>query len=599
MLTVDDYAGFAEVNGLCCVWGNGGYNLYVDYEKVYSREGERAFRFDNVVFNEKGIIEEPVAVTFEFQLDEYAGETAWQIELPEPDHTLLYIHPPYEGMENALFSETVYLSPGVEYSLILRDLWGDGFCCSVGNGYFNIYYGNATDTNMIISSGTGEFTGRYKEELFTIVPPNRTISENVLNSISEDVEEGEEEVTFFPLVGSAIDGEKFRGEFGNSISSNDDGTILAVADTESVHVFRLINSNGTKDWTGENAEIILPSSCGAPSPGLSATIRSTIVIDISRSGRYLAVGCPFSSSKDGTIENAGRVEVYQKDSAVSWQLVGDAIYGKVENGLFGAAISMSGDGQAVAIGSPYLATVSENQGGLWTQSVQLNSANMSLSVDAVVLDRTGKVMAIGGKALDGGSAVVRVYRSSEDGSWIELGSGIEGDLDETSYKCDLSGDGTVLAVSNAYIDKAKKREVNSALDVRAFSWDEASWEWKLLGESLHGNAPGEKSGYFVTLNDDGTVMGMGDPGGRRTGNGDVTGHAHIYWYDKSSHTWQQLGPNEYGENGGDQFGYGVKLSSNGRAFTVTAPYNRGGSDFEHGRFYVYNISDLEKYISNL
>jgi hypothetical protein len=152
-----------------------------------------------------------------------------------------------------------------------------------------------------------------------------------------------------------------------------------------------------------------------------------------------------------------------------------------------------------------------------------------------------------------------------------------------------------VAVSNYYVGTAgpAKGQLNDALDVRAFEWIENLGEWVILGENLHGYSPGQKSGYFVTLSDDGMLMGMGDPGRRGEDEGVITGHAHVYWYN--GETWVQLGPNKYGDVTGDQFGYSVAFSGDGRSFAVAAPYSRKNYGYAHGRVSVFDI-DLDSYM---
>jgi hypothetical protein len=87
-------------------------------------------------------------------------------------------------------------------------------------------------------------------------------------------------------------------------------------------------------------------------------------------------------------------------------------------------------------------------------------------------------------------------------------------------------------MSNYYIGEAgaagpSEGKMNKALDARAFEWNEKDEEWVQLGENLHANEMGARSRYFITLSDDGMLLGMGDPGKRDSEGGSVTGHAHI------------------------------------------------------------------------
>jgi hypothetical protein len=150
----------------------------------------------------------------------------------------------------------------------------------------------------------------------------------------------------------------------------------------------------------------------------------------------------------------------------------------------------------------------------------------------------------------------------------------------------LSGDGTIVAVSSYYVGVigSAHAESNDALDARALKYSPDLNQWIPLGENLHASAPGPKSGYFISLSDDGMIIAMSDPGTPGLSGGDVTGHAHIFKYDGDS--WMQQGPNKNGEAPGDQFGFDVSISGDGRHFAVGAPFN-WGSGVERGRVYVY------------
>lgn len=359
------------------------------------------------------------------------------------------------------------------------------------------------------------------------------------------------------------------------------------------------------DWIKTNGDTIVPVNCGElanDDDEASIAIRSNVVVDLSRNGKYVAIGCPFADSYDYTnetfVQGAGKVELYQEVDDGSWDIVGTPIYGSVANAHFGASVSLSGNGGQLAIGTPGSnggVTVWAINQGEWIQfGDTIEAETLLLSVSTVSLSSDGSILAMSGIPLPGGDAVVEIY-GLVLGAWAQMGDGIEGQLQDTSYICDLSGNGQVVAVSNYYVGDGvgpAQGALNDALDVRAFEWSESQQAWMLMGENLHASAPGQKSGYFISLSDDGKLMGMGDPG-RRTESGDITGHAHVYYYDGSE--WIQLGPNEYGEGAGDQFGFSIALSSSGNSLLVSAPFSRG-KGYEHGRVVVYDI-DVDLFLT--
>mmetsp|Transcript_55752 Transcript_55752/g.135085 ORF Transcript_55752/g.135085 Transcript_55752/m.135085 type:complete len:307 (+) Transcript_55752:1050-1970(+) len=294
---------------------------------------------------------------------------------------------------------------------------------------------------------------------------------------------------------------------------------------------------------------------------------------------------------------AGKVQTYFLNEG-NVEKLGEPILGELQDGYLGGSVSLDSDGSFMAVGGPGaagLAQVYSFSLGEWnSRGNGIVAEALGLSVDSVSLSLTGDVLAVGGVPVAGQSVVVRVYEFFT-GDWREVGRGVSGDLQQTAYMVALSGDGQKIAVSNYYLGVSglAQGEQNDALDVRAFQFNSNSGDWELLGSNLHAFAPGVKSGYFVTLSDDGLIMGMGDPG-RQVDDGSVTGHSHIYYF--TGEEWIQVGPNMDGEAAGDQNGYSVAISGDGTHFAVSAPTNRGRG-FEFGRVYVYDI-DREPYLAD-
>jgi hypothetical protein len=418
------------------------------------------------------------------------------------------------------------------------------------------------------------------------------------------------EEPFFDQIGSGLDGDaEVDGEFGSSLSLSGDGATLAVANTNSVIIYRL--EEGPADGDADDASdwmpygpAIMPPGCGGAvvdsvlSESVSFALRSDIVVDLSRHGKTVAIGCPLSSSSvNGTEqENSGRVEIYQETDG-AWELSGEPLFGGKAGDFLGASVSLSSSGTTLAVGTPGPegnVQVFKMEQDEWVPHCEsIESSSLLISVGSVSMSADGLVLAVGGMSLAGGDSAVRMYRYISD-DWKAMGNGIDGNLEDTAYIANLAGNGRIVAVSNYYVGNAglAQEKLNDALDARAFEWSENLEEWVIMGENLHGYDPGQKSGYFVTLSDDGLLMGMGDPGRRGEDEGAITGHAHIYGYN--GETWVQLGPNKYGEDTGDQFGYSVAFSGDGRSFAVAAPFNRDNG-FEHGRVSIFDI-DLDGYM---
>ncbi|PNW29222.1 T9SS type A sorting domain-containing protein [Formosa algae] len=103
-------------------------------------------------------------------------------------------------------------------------------------------------------------------------------------------------------------------------------------------------------------------------------------VDLSDDGNILVVGNPYSTQAGSS---SGRVFIYAYDGE-EWSQIGDTINGDTEWAITGAAVSISGDGQYVAVGSPYHGTDESKPGRV----VVYNISQLVLSTDEVVADDT-------------------------------------------------------------------------------------------------------------------------------------------------------------------------------------------------------------------
>ena len=67
------------------------------------------------------------------QTDNYGGESSWEILNFEDN--VVAASPPLQN--NTLINTMVFLPAG-EYAFVMYDSFGDGICCSFGQGFFGI-----------------------------------------------------------------------------------------------------------------------------------------------------------------------------------------------------------------------------------------------------------------------------------------------------------------------------------------------------------------------------------------------------------------------------------------------------------------------------
>ena len=199
---------------------------------------------------------------------------------------------------------------------------------------------------------------------------------------------------------------------------------------------------------------------------------------------------------------------------------------------------------------------------------------------SVSLNSYGTIVAIGARYNDGNgtnSGHVRVYKLSGN-SWVQLGSDIDGEApgDQSGYSVSLSHDGKIVAIGATSNDD---NGTNSG-HVRVYQWNDVSWIQ--LGSDIDGEAPGDQSGYSVSLSHDGKIVAIGATS--NDDNGTNSGHVRVYqWNDVS---WIQLGSDIDGEAPGDQSGHSVSLNSDGTIVAIGATLNDGnGANSGHVRVY--------------
>ena len=364
-----------------------------------------------------------------------------------------------------------------------------GSCVSLsgdGNTMAIQVYKNNTDINL---NNSGD----------TIVKVYRLINNN-WSQIGEDL-------TQYTFPENSFD-------VNSSISINKDGTVLVIGnfanDKNTINVYKYENES----WNNYGSIIV----------GLTNDYTG-FCVSVNDEGSIIAFGAP---SNDNDI---GRVKVYQmKDD---WEQLGGNIYGKMNNGEFGTCVSLNSSGHRIAI-SALLANsngttyIYEWDGSYWNQLGQdiIGENSGDYSGYIISLSGDGNIVAIGAAYNDGingnDSGHVRVYQYS-NGSWIQLGDDIDGEasFDYSGLGVSLSSDGRVVAIG-AY----KNDGVNGIDSGHVRVYEYINEGWIQLGEDIDGEATNDISGITVSLSDDGTIVAIGAPW--NDNNGTNSGQVKVY-----------------------------------------------------------------------
>jgi hypothetical protein len=275
---------------------------------------------------------------------------------------------------------------------------------------------------------------------------------------------------------------------------------------------------------------------GSDIQGEAAYDESGRAVSLSADGTHVAIG---AAGNDGNGIDSGHVRVYHWFD-LTWVQLGADINGETFGDNFGSSVSLSSEGNHLAVGA------------------------------------TGN----DGNGIDSGH--VRIYQWSGE-NWEQLGANINGEAfgDYSGSSVSLSSDGSILAIG------APLNNNDNGIDsghVRIYQWSGTSWVQ--IGTDIDGESPYDESGGSVSLSSDGSKVAIGAVGS--DGNGIDSGHVRVYQW--SGTTWTQLGDDIDGEAFGDFFGSSVSLSSNGTSVAIGAPLNINDNGIESGHTRVFHWS---------
>ncbi len=388
-------------------------------------------------------------------------------------------------------------------------------------------------------------------------------------------------ITFGQWVQSGldIDGKTDNEQFGHSLSLNADGTIVAIAapfngEAGSTSGQVRIYENQSGNWIQLGNDI----------SGESSSDKSGFSISLSDDGSTIAIGAP-DHTLPGKFE-VGQARVF-KNELGNWTQIGNSIIGENLSDHSGFSVSLSGDGNIVAIGAPDNDTtignsghvrIYENLSGIWTQigdDIDGEAADDN-SGYSVSLNQDGSIVAIGAPFNDGagsGNGQVRVYEN-QLGSWVQIGSDIDGEAnnDRFGISVSLNNEGTIVAVGA--IDN------NSIGHARVF--ENQSGTWVQIGSDIDGEGSGDDFGISISLNGEGDIVAVG--GYFNDGTDIDAGHVRVY--KNQSSNWVQIDNDIDGEALSDRSGRSVSISDDGSILAIGANLNdAGGLNLGHARIY--------------
>jgi surface protein len=451
--------------------------------------------------------------------------------------------------------------------------------------------------------------------------------------------------TIWRQLGVDIDGEAPSDNSGRSVSLSSDGTTLAIGAVGN-------DGNGTDSghvrvYTRDTSVALGWTQLGGDIDGEAPVDWSGYSVSLSSNGNILAVGAILN---DGNGSDSGHVRVYTRDAnkttavtdqkssnfgPVGWTRLGADIEGEAAGDNSGVSVSLSSDGNTLAIGAPNNDGIGSSAGHVRVfirdTTVALGWTQLGGDIDgeapgdqsgwSVSLSSDGTTLAIGAPANDGNGSNaghVRVYKYFQGtNTWVQQGGDIDGEAaaDQSGISVSLSSDGNIVAIgailndgngSNSGHVRVYTRDTNkttAVTDQKSSNFGPVGWT--RLGGDIDGVAAGDNSGNSVSLSSDGTTLAIG--ANLNDANGTDSGHVRVYKYNPSKLVaqldqslpgfgparWDRIGADIDGEAAGDQSGRSVSLSSDGTTLAIGATGNdgtTGNTSDNRGHVRVYNIN---------
>ncbi|MHA7941945.1 T9SS type A sorting domain-containing protein [Formosa sp. 3Alg 14/1] len=389
-------------------------------------------------------------------------------------------------------------------------------------------------------------------------------------------------------IGSDIDPLNALGQFGKSVSMSSSGNIVAATggNTTTNKSFVRVFQNNSGVWTQFGSDI----------NDINSEDWFGRSISMSSDGNRIAIGIPL---RDINGTDSGAVEVYENLSG-TWTQVGSDILGQSEIENLGQSVSLSSDGNILAIGIPEhnefsngtktgRAVIYEYVNGQWSQ---IGSDIMGENAgdwfgDNINLSSDGSTIAIGTSRnsesqSNSGTGQVEVYRNIS-GVWTQIGSDINGLVnDYIGESISLSSDGNIVAFGapSSYGFRGSARVYKNIEGI-----------WTKIGDDILGEYSTDFCGSTLSLSSDGNILAVGSP--LNYENGGQSGHVRIF--KNISGNWTQIGSDINGEAANDLSAEknNLSLSADGGIVVIGAWQNEGGfSTYGSGHVRVFDLSEV-------
>ena len=385
------------------------------------------------------------------------------------------------------------------------------------------------------------------------------------------------DVLFENQLGQVID-EGMNEMSTPKMSFSYDGNTVSIASANHVRIF---NYNGNS-WQqlGQDIDAELPNDYSGRS------------VSLTPDGSTVAIGSPSNSL----------VRIYNFNGDY-WQQLGQDITGAENpfwlNYTFGESVSISADGNKVAIGAPeasdgrvYLYYYNVNSEWQQITSIAPNNEyeySNSKFGKSVSISGDGNIVVIGAPYWSLNVGKMHIYDLSEDFPFEILSRVCPGwQSGRFGYSTSISSDGNTVAVGAPYIDSGNQNDNIGCVYLYSIIGN----SWQQLGQSIYGEYANDGIGRSLSLSADGNKVAIGSSS--NDGNGNNSGHVRIF--NLNGNNWQQLGQDIDGEVGTGS-GSSVSLSPNGNMVAISSTYSCIDG-FCNKNVRIFNISNYVSLIND-
>jgi len=295
---------------------------------------------------------------------------------------------------------------------------------------------------------------------------------------------------------------------------------------------------------------------------------------------------------ENLMPDSGHVRIFNLNSQNKWIQIGADIQGSGAGDEFGTSVSLSNNGNRLAVSSPGndndngtnagCARVFERNGSGW---IQIGSDILGLAAGDYLWEVALSVALSG----DGNTLAVSMPLNDDNGNdsgKVQIFAFIEYEWTKVGNNDDMTGSNKAdqfglygLAISTDGMTVAAGSYDTNYVKVYTL----VDGGWSLLGNVINGQS-GEYFGWSVDLSDNGRRLIIG---ARRYNN--WSGRAVIFDYDSDGDDWVTVGEPLYGDNTYDSFGRSVSISGSGNRIAVGGwGHDANGSNAGHVR--VFDLS---------